>query len=101
MNSTYVQLKKNLEYLKLNQMDLLRVCSQIKGNCLLIDNASELAFTTITKIFAVMDAFRGDFIVVLADDGNTLDELFRVAPALARRFEYVIDIAQYSEEDYQ
>ena len=86
---------------QLNQMDLLRVCSQIKGNCLLIDNASELAFTTITKIFAVMDAFRGDFIVVLADDGNTLDELFRVAPALARRFEYVIDIAQYSEEDYQ
>ena len=86
---------------QLNQMDLLRVCNQIKGNCLLIDNASELAFTTITKIFAVMDAFRGDFIVVLADDGNTLDELFRVAPALARRFEYVIDIAQYSEEDYQ
>ena len=86
---------------QINQMDLLRVCNQIKGNCLLIDNASELAFTTITKIFAVMDAFRGDFIVVLADDGNTLDELFRVAPALARRFEYVIDIAQYSEEDYQ
>lgn len=86
---------------QLNQMDLLRVCNQIKGNCLLIDNASELAFSTITKIFAVMDAFRGDFIVVLADDGNTLDELFRVAPALARRFEYVIDIGQYSEEDYQ
>ena len=86
---------------QLNQMDLLRVCNQIKGNCLLIDNASELAFSTITKIFAVMDAFRGDFIVVLADEGNTLDELFRVAPALARRFEYVIDIGQYSEEDYQ
>ena len=86
---------------QLNQMDLLRVCNQIKGNCLLIDNASELAFSTITKIFAVMDAFRGDFIVVLADDGTTLDELFRVAPALARRFEYVIDIGQYSEEDYQ
>lgn len=86
---------------QLNQMDLLRVCNQIKGNCLLIDNASELAFSTITKIFAVMDAFRGDFIVVLADDGNTLDELFRVAPALARRFEYAIDIGQYSEEDYQ
>lgn len=86
---------------QLNQMDLLRICNQIKGNCLLIDNASELAFSTITKIFAVMDAFRGDFIVVLADDGNTLDELFRVAPALARRFEYVIDIGQYSEEDYQ
>ena len=86
---------------QLNEMDLLRVCNQIKGSCLLIDNAAELSFPTITKIFAVMDAFKGDFIVVLADDGYTLDELFRVAPALARRFEYVIDIGQYSEEDYQ
>lgn len=85
----------------LNNMDLLRVCNQIKGSCLLIDEAAELSFPTITKIFAVMDAFRGDFIVVLADDGNTLDELFRVAPALARRFEYVIDISQYREEDYR
>lgn len=86
---------------QLNEMDLLRVCHQIKGSCLLIDKAAGLSFPTITKIFAVMDAFRGDFIVVLADDGNTLDELFRVAPALARRFEYIIDISQYSEEDYQ
>jgi hypothetical protein len=86
---------------QLNDMDLLRVCSQIKGSCLLIDEAAGLSFPTITKIFAVMDAFRGDFTVVLADDGDTLDELFRVAPALARRFEYVIDISQYSEEDYQ
>lgn len=85
---------------QLNDMDLLRVCNQIKGSCLLIDGAAQLLFPTITKIFAVMDAFHGDFVVVLADEGNTLDELFRVAPALARRFEYVIDISQYDEEDY-
>lgn len=85
---------------QLNEMDLLRVCNQIKGNCLLIDGAAGLLFPTITKIFAVMDAFRGDFVVVLADDGNTLDELFRVAPALARRFEYVIDISKYDEEEF-
>lgn len=85
---------------KLNEMDLLKVCGQIRGNCLLIDDAASLTFPTITKIFAVMDAFHGDFTVVLADEGNTLDELFKVAPALARRFEYVIDITQYGEEDY-
>lgn len=85
---------------KLNEMDLLKVCGQIRGNCLLIDDAASLTFPTITKIFAVMDAFHGDFTVVLADEGNTLDELFKVAPALARRFEYVIDITQYDEEDY-
>lgn len=86
---------------QLNEMDLLRVCNQIKGSCLLIDGAAQLLFPTITKIFAVMDAFHGDFVVVLADEGNTLDDLFRVAPALARRFEYVIDISQYEETDYQ
>lgn len=84
---------------QLNNMNLLQVCNQIKGNCLLIDEAAKLSFPTITKIFAVMDAFRGDFVVVLADEGNTLDELFRVAPALARRFEYVIDISQYDMEE--
>lgn len=85
---------------QLNDMNLLRVCNQIKGNCLLIDGAAQLLFPTITKIFAVMDAFRGDFVVVLADEGNTLDELFRVAPALARRFEYVIDISKYEDEEF-
>lgn len=85
---------------QLNSMNLLQVCGQIKGSCLLIDEAAKLSFPTITKIFAVMDAFHGDFVVVLADEGNTLDELFRVAPALARRFEYVIDISQYGEKDY-
>lgn len=84
---------------KLNNMDLLAVASQIKGSCLLIDNAAQLSFPTITSLFTLMDEFKGDFMVVLADEGNTLDEMFRVAPALARRFEYVIDISQYSEEE--
>lgn len=82
---------------QLNEMDLLKVCYQLKGGCLLIDGAAQLTFPTITKIFAVMDAYQGDFMVVLADEGSTLDELFRVAPALARRFEYVIDISQYED----
>ena len=84
---------------KLNNMDLLAVASQIKGSCLLIDNAAQLSFPTITSLFTLMDEYKGDFMVVLADEGNTLDEMFRVAPALARRFEYVIDISQYSEEE--
>lgn len=87
--------------LQLNELDLLRVCHQIKGSCLLIDGAADLLFPTITKLFAVMDAFHGDFMVVLADDGNTLDELFKVAPALARRFEYILDISKYNEEDWR
>ncbi len=86
---------------QLNEMDLLKVCHQLKGGCLLIDGAAQLTFPTITKVFAVMDAYQGDFMVVLADEGSTLDELFRVAPALARRFEYVIDISQYDESLFE
>ena len=86
---------------QLNEMDLLKVCYQLKGGCLLIDGAAQLTFPTITKVFAVMDAYQGNFMVVLADEGSTLDELFRVAPALARRFEYVIDVSQYEEELFE
>ena len=43
--------------------------------------------------------FYGDFIVILADEGNTLDQMFRFAPALAKKFKYVIDINRYTAED--
>ncbi len=46
-----------------------------------------------------MDEFYGDFIVILADEGNTLDQMFRFAPALAKKFKYVIDISRYTAED--
>lgn len=84
---------------KLNQMDLSGFKGQLKGNCLLIDEAAELMVPTIASVFEIMDEFYGDFVVILADDGNTLDQLFKFAPALARRFKYIIDISGYTEED--
>lgn len=84
---------------KLNQMDLSGFKGQLKGNCLLIDEAAELMVPTIASVFEIMDEFYGDFVVILADDGNTLDQLFKFAPALARRFKYIIDISNYTEED--
>lgn len=84
---------------KLNQMDLSGFKDQLKGNCLLIDEAAELMVPTIASVFEIMDEFYGDFVVILADDGNTLDQLFKFAPALARRFKYIIDISGYTEED--
>lgn len=86
---------------QLNQMELSRFKKQLKGNCLLITNAAELLFPTITKVFSIMDEFYGDFTVILSDEGATLDQLFRFVPALARRFKYIIDISQYTEQDYQ
>ena len=84
---------------QLNQMDFDDCRDQLKGSCLLVDGAADLYFPTITKIFELMDEFYGDFIVILADEGNTLDQMFRFAPALAKKFKYVIDINRYTAED--
>lgn len=83
----------------LNKMDLKEFKSQLKGNCLLIDEAADLMIPTIASIFEIMDEYYGDFVVILADNGNTLDQLFKFAPALAKRFKYIIDISGYTEED--
>ncbi|HBA97213.1 MAG TPA: hypothetical protein DCZ23_03795, partial [Lachnospiraceae bacterium] len=84
---------------KLNQMDLSGFKSQLKGNCLLIHEAAELMVPTIASVFEIMDEFYGDFVVILADDGNTLDQLFKFTPTLAKRFKYIIDISGYTEAD--
>ncbi|MCH5266875.1 MAG: hypothetical protein J1E62_00915 [Lachnospiraceae bacterium] len=86
---------------QLNQMDLVQFKSQLKGNCLLVTRAADLLFPAITKIFSIMDEYYGDFAVILSDEGATLDQLFRFVPALARRFKYIIDISQYTEQDYR
>lgn len=83
----------------LNKMNLAEFKNQLKGNCLLIDEAADLMIPTIASIFEIMDEYYGDFVVILADNGNTLDQLFKFAPALAKRFKYIIDISGYTEED--
>ena len=55
--------------------------------------------SVLISILRVKDEFYGDFIVILADEGNTLDQMFRFAPALAKKFKYVIDINRYTAED--
>ena len=84
----------------LNQMDFISFRNQLRGNCLLVENAADLLFPTITKIFSIMDEYHGDFVVILADEGTTLDQVFRFVPALARRFKYVIDLSKYNEKHY-
>ncbi len=85
---------------KLNETDILAAKNQLKGTCLLITNASKLLFTSISGIFSLMDEFSNDFVVVLSDEGETLDKLFQVTPALARRFQYILDISKYGPEEY-
>lgn len=88
-----------IEAKQLNQMNFDVYKEQLKGSCLLVNGAADLYFPTITKIFGLMDEFYGDFIVILADEGDTLDQMFRFAPALAKKFKYVIDINRYTQEE--
>ena len=85
---------------QLNEMKIDDFKGQLKGNCLLVDEAAELLFTTINKLFSLMDEYYGDFIVILADEGDTLDRLFKYTPSLGRRFKYIIDIHKFTEEDF-
>ena len=85
---------------QLNKMDLINFRKELRGNCLLIEEASDLLFPTITKIFSIMEEYAGDFVVILSDEGTTLDQLFRFVPVLAKRFKYIIDITKYTEKDY-
>ncbi len=85
---------------QLNNMRLPEFKDQLKGNCLLVDEAAELMVPTIAKLFEIMDEYYGDFVVILADRGKTLDQLFQFAPVLSKKFKYVIDISEYSEVDY-
>lgn len=86
---------------QLNTMRIDDFKDQLKGNCILVDEAAELLFPTINKLFDLMDEFYGDFIVILADEGDTLDQLFRFTPSLGRRFKYIIDIHKFNEDDYK
>lgn len=86
---------------QLNKMDLIGFRNQLKGNCLLIEEAADLLFPTITKLFSIMDEYHGDIVIVLADEGTTLDQLFRFVPVLAKRFKYIIDISRYTSRDYE
>lgn len=84
----------------LNNMNLDEHKQELKGNCLLIEKAAELLIPTIANLFVIMEEYYGDFVVMLADEGKTMDQLFRYAHKMAKKFKYVIDITSYSEKDY-
>ena len=86
---------------QLNKMDLEEFQAELKGNCLLVAQAADLLFPTITRIFKIMEDYEGDFVVVLSDEGATLDQLFRFVPTLAMHFKYIIDISEYNQRDYE
>ncbi len=85
---------------KLNQMDLIANAGMLRQSCLLVEQASALSIQSVTSLVKLMDDFGNETVVVLADEGETLEDLFSKAYALNRRFKYVIDITDYTPEDY-
>ena len=85
---------------KLNQMDLIANAGMLRQSCLLVEQASALSIQSVTSLVKLMDDFADEIVVVLADESETLEDLFSKAYALNRRFKYVIDITGYEPEDY-
>lgn len=86
---------------KLNMINLDANAGKLRGGCLLVENASALSIPTVGAMIKMIEEFGPELVVILADEGETLEMLFARALPLNRRFKYVIDITNYTEVDYE
>lgn len=86
---------------KLNQMDLSANVETLRHSCLLVEDASALSIPSVSSLVELMNTLKEELVVILADEGKTLEDLFARAYALNRRFKYVIDVTNYTEKDYE
>ncbi len=87
-----------------------RLCDKAKGGILFVDEAYTLAPVSATgdrdnqgaqaleKLMKRMEDDRGQFIVIAAGYRTEMDNLFRVNPGFKSRFNYFLDIKDYSPE---
>ena len=87
-----------------------RLCDKAKGGILFVDEAYTLAPLSATgdrdnqgaqaleKLMKRMEDDRGQFIVIAAGYRTEMDNLFRVNPGFKSRFNYFLDIKDYSPE---
>lgn len=105
-----VHLMKEMKYLskgriakitasQINQINWSKFCNQLKGNCLLIEEAQNLFPQTIADIFSTMTEYPEDFSVILAVDKEAQEQLYSLIPEIEQKFDYILDISQYSLKD--
>ena len=85
--------------LKLNQIEDIKNKDQLKGCCMVIENANELKGHTIDKILSLIKYFHGDIAVIFEDNDKDMNKLFGEEPKIKDMFENRIHLPQYTVED--
>lgn len=85
--------------LRLNETFAIKNKDELKGCCMVIENANELKHPTINKILALDKYFHGDIGIILEENKKNMNKLFREEPKLMEMFKNRIHLPQYTEEE--
>lgn len=85
--------------LKLNEIEVINNKDELKGCCMVIENANELKRPTINKILALVKYFHGDIGIILEENKKNMNKLFREEPKLMEMFRNRIHLPNYTEEE--
>lgn len=85
--------------LRLNETFAIKNKDELKGCCMVIENANELKQPTINKILALIKYFHGDIGIILEENKKNMNKLFREEPKLMEMFKNRIHLPQYTEEE--
>lgn len=84
---------------KLNAVDIFAKKETLEDCCLVIENASDLKASTVTKLLDLIRYFHGDIAVIFEEDKKNMNKLFRVCPKLMDLFKNRIHLPQYTDEE--
>lgn len=88
-----------------------RLCDKAKGGILFVDEAYTLApisasgerdmlgAQALEKLMKRMEDDRGDFVVIAAGYRNEMDNMFRINPGFRSRFNYFLNIEDYTPDE--
>lgn len=75
---------------KLNGLKLEKQAEKLRGGCMLVINAPELAKETVADIIEFMETNRGNIVVMLAGPFDEMDCFLSIYPELEKKFPYKV-----------
>jgi hypothetical protein len=77
---------------KLNNIDLNEKKNTLRSCCMIVEEAGKLKPTTIERVRRLAAHFKGDFAVILEDEKENMNKLFKSYSALSDLFDHQIDL---------
>lgn len=85
--------------LKLDNLDITKISKEIRDCCLIIEDAGCMKRPDADKLLELIRYCGGDIAVVLEDNNDNFDHLYKENPEFAESFKNRIHIPPYSEDD--